>query len=245
MKIIASKKSESKIILFSILSALIIGLSIGIRYVSLNNVINTVSATDEITVIIDAGHGGIDGGTSAKDGTVEKEINLSIALKLRDILQSMGIKTVMTRTDDRSIHDEGVTSIRSQKISDIKNRLNIIQTTPNAIFVSIHQNHYENSKYNGTQVFYSKNNPESKAFAEIIRINIINNLQKDNKREIKQTGKEIYLLYHSLVPSIMVECGFLSNEEDTKLLKDENYQQEFAFFTALGISEYIKSTKER
>lgn len=245
MKIIASKNYLSKIFLFSALSAFIIVLAIGIRFASLNNVIETVSENNEITVIIDAGHGGIDGGTSAKDGTVEKGINLSIALKLRDILEAMEINTVMTRTDDRSIHDEGVTTIKKQKISDIKNRLKIIETTPNAIFVSIHQNHFDNPKYFGTQVFYSKNNPESKILADVIRTNIIRNLQPDNKREIKQSGKDIYLLYHSPAPSVMVECGFLSNEEDTKLLKDEKYQREFAFFTALGISEYIKSTKER
>lgn len=245
MKIIASKKLVSKFFLFSVLSTLIIVLAIGIRYVSLNDVIETVSETDEITVIIDPGHGGIDGGTSARDGTVEKDINLSIALKLRDILDAMEINTVMTRIDDRSIHDNGLETIRSQKISDIKNRLKIIETTPNAIFVSIHQNHFDNPKYYGTQVFYSKNNPESKLLADVIRTNITRNLQPDNKREIKQTGKDIYLLYHSSAPSVMVECGFLSNEEDTNLLKDENYQQEFAFFTALGISEYINSTKER
>lgn len=245
MKIIASEKTISKLFLLSVLSSIIIIIAIGIRYSSVYNVIDTLSESNEITVIIDAGHGGIDGGTSAIDGTVEKDINLSIALKLNDILKSFGIKTIMTRTDDRSIHDEGLNTIRSQKVSDIKNRLKIIQTTPNAIFVSIHQNHFDNSKYYGTQVFYSKNNPESKILAETLRTSIINNLQNDNKREIKESGKEIYILYNSLAPTIMVECGFLSNEEDTKLLKDEQYRQEFAFFTALGISEYINNLKER
>lgn len=245
MRIIASKKSLSKIFLFSILTSLILALAIGIRCVSFKKVIEAVSETDEVTVIIDAGHGGIDGGTSTKDGTIEKDINLSIALKLRDTLESMGINTVMTRIDDRSIHDEDAKTIKNQKVSDIKNRLKLIQTTPNAIFVSIHQNHFENPKYYGTQVFYSKNNPESKTLAETIRKSIVGNLQSENKRETKQSGKEIYLLYNSLAPSVMVECGFLSNEEETSKLKNEQYQQEFAFFTALGISEYINTAKER
>lgn len=245
MKIIASKESLSKIFLFSILSALIIVLAIAIRCVSFGKVLEAMSENNEVTVIIDAGHGGIDGGTSAKDGTIEKNLNLSIALKLRDTLEAIGIKTVMTRTDDRSIHDDGAKTIREQKVSDIKNRLKIIQTTPNCVFVSIHQNHFQSSKYYGTQVFYSKNNPESKVLADTIRKTIVNNLQKDNNRELKQSGKEIYLLYHSIAPSVMVECGFLSNENDTRLLKDEQYQKEFAFFTALGISDYINSIKER
>ncbi len=245
MKVVASQRLKSKVVLTSVLFLILFTLSLGMRYVTLNAVLDTLSETDDpVTVIIDAGHGGIDGGTSAKDGTVEKDINLQIAVKLRDILDSMGIKTVMTRTDDRSIHDTDKETIREQKVSDIKNRLKIIEDNPNSLFISIHQNFYTNSKYSGTQVFYSKNDPQSAVLAEAIRSSVVSDLQKENTREIKQSGKEIYLLYHSKAPSVMVECGFLSNEHETELLKNNEYQQKLAFLIALGIRDFI-NTKER
>lgn len=245
MKIIASEKFKSRLILFSMLIFIFTGITVGFDYVSDKNDVNDVfDFSEDITVIIDPGHGGIDGGTSAKDGTVEKDINLSIALKLNDILKSKGFDTVMTREDDRSIHDENADTIRKQKVSDIKNRLSVIENTPNCLFVSIHQNYFEDPKYFGTQVFYSKNNPESAVLADSVRRSVIKNLQPDNKREIKQSGKEIYLLYHSSAPSIMVECGFLSNSEETEKLKNEEYQKQMALTVAEGISDFINK-KER
>lgn len=203
----------------------------------------SLNGKPSFTVIIDAGHGGIDGGTQSANGDLEKDINLQIALILRDILNSFGIKTVMTRETDVSIHNNGVTGIRNQKISDINNRLNIIESTPDAIFVSIHQNYFTQEKYSGSQVFYSGNNPESEKLALAIRNSILMNHQRDNTREIKKSGKEIYLLNNTSVPAIMLECGFLSNKREAELLKSENYQQQIAFFTALGIIDYINSTE--
>lgn len=245
MKIIAAKNTKVRLYLFIILSAILIGLGAGTKMVDKITAVD-VSAENNMfkTVIVDAGHGGPDGGTSAADGTVEKDINLQIALKLNEILQSMGIKTVMTRTEDISIHDDTAETIRQKKVSDIKNRLKIINETENSVFVSIHQNHYSSSKHSGTQVFYSKNNPLSQTLASSIRQPIISWLQTQNSREIKESGTNIYLLHHAQSPAVMVECGFMSNEAETQNLKNENYQRKLAFLIALGIIDYFKNTEE-
>ena len=193
------------------------------------------------TVIIDAGHGGVDGGAQSADGTLEKDINLSVSLMLNDMLRCFGMDTVMTRTKDISIHDENAETIRQKKISDIRNRMKIINDTPDCIFVSIHQNHYTSSKYSGTQVFYSKNDPRSRLLAEHIQSSVVRQIQPDNKREVKPSGTEIYLLYHSDAPAVLVECGFLSNVEETNKLKTKDYQSRISFAVACGIVDAVNS----
>lgn len=244
MKIIVSSKFKAHFILFSILILIAGLLASGYSYFIGKSALEASIYNNNSVIIIDAGHGGIDGGTHSADGTLEKDINLNIALKLKDILQSFGIKVITTRETDESIHSDGVQGIRNQKISDIKNRLHIIETTENAVFISIHQNYYTQPKYNGAQIFYSKNNPLSEILAQSIRGAIINNLQKENTREIKKSGKEIYLLNSATVPAVMVECGFLSNKAEADLLKTEDYQQKMAFFIAMGIIDYLKITEE-
>ncbi len=247
MKIVVSSKLKVQTVLVSSLILIFSVLATGVYYVWRKEatVSASLSGRPDYTVVIDAGHGGIDGGTQSASGVLEKDINLNIALMLRDILNSFGIKTVMTRETDVSIHNEGVEGIRNQKVSDINNRLDIIESTPDALFVSIHQNYFIQEKYSGAQVFYSGNNPESQNLALAVRSSIILNQQKGNTREIKKSGKEIYLLQHSTVPAIMLECGFLSNEHEAKLLETEEYQRQIAFFTALGIIDYINSTEGR
>ena len=205
----------------------------------------SVHATEIPTIIIDAGHGGIDGGTHAYDGTLEKEINLNISLMLRDILTNLGYSDiVMTRETDKSIYSDGVQGIRNQKVSDIRNRLSIIESHENSVFISIHQNYYTQEKYSGAQIFYSKNNPESEKLAQAVRLSVINNLQKDNTREIKQSGKEIFLLNNTNAPAIMVECGFLSNRKEADILKSEDYQRKIAFLIATGLIDYLSTSEE-
>ena len=196
------------------------------------------------TVIVDAGHGGFDGGTVAEDGTVEKEINLSIAKRLCALLQCAGLRTVMTRTGDDSIHDPSCSSVRMQKISDIRNRLHIMEETEDSVFVSIHQNHYSASKYAGTQVFYSPNDARSEQLAHSIQASVVSLLQPDNTRRIKKTGTEIYLLYHAVRPAVMVECGFLSNPEETQRLNTPRYQTQMAMAVMQGILNFLQSTEE-
>lgn len=192
-----------------------------------------------MTVIIDAGHGGADGGTVATDGTPEKEFNLQIAQKLNTQLKALGIKTVMTRESDISIHDPNKVGLRAQKVSDIHNRMKMMENTENAVFVSIHQNHFPNDGLWGTQVFYSPNTTESAALADCIQNTVVSMLQPDNKRVIKKSGTSIYLLYYAKKTAVLVECGFLSNPKETKKLNDEKYQNQMAFAIACGIMNYL------
>lgn len=244
MKVIAPNKIKIRFYLGMVLVIIFSVLTVGSHIVD-KLAVDTVSSDNfqNKTVIIDAGHGGIDGGTSAPDGTVEKNLNLQISVKINDILSSMGIKTVMTRTDDEDLSEDNASTIRQKKVSDIKNRLSIINETEDAVFVSIHQNHFTQEKYSGAQVFYSKNNPQSQSLAEKIRFQLITVLQPENTREIKPSGSEIYLLHHAKAPAVMVECGFLSNYNETQLLKNEQYQQKLAFTIAMGIVDLLNQTE--
>lgn len=191
------------------------------------------------TIVIDAGHGGEDGGAVADDGTNEKDINLKIAKQLNQLFTSSGFKTKMTRTTDIAIYDQGNETIKSKKVSDMHNRLKIFNEDNNSIVISIHQNKFEQEKYSGTQIFYSPNNKESEVLAENIRTSVTGMLQPDNTRENKAATKNIYLLYNCNNPSVIVECGFLSNNSELAKLKTDNYQKQMAFSIYCGCLEYI------
>jgi len=195
-------------------------------------------------VIIDPGHGGEDGGAVGHDGIVEKNINLKISLALRDALKLLGYETIMTREKDKAIYDESAINLRQKKRSDLKNRLSIINKNSNedSIFISIHQNKFPNEKYSGTQLFFSKNNPKSENLAVYIRENITSKLQPKNEREIKEATSKIFLLNNSKIPSVTIECGFLSNKEESQKLNDENYQKKLALCTLFGIDRFFRDT---
>ena len=186
-------------------------------------------------VIIDAGHGGMDGGAMGVDGQIEKEINLSIALKLDTMLRAYGFETILTRNSDVSIHSADAKTVRQQKSSDLKNRLKLLEDTSSGILISIHQNKYSQSSACGTQVFYGRNCPESKELAEMLQKTITGYLQPENKREIKQATKDIYLLYQATKPAVMVECGFLSNAAEAEKLTDGEYQVQIAFSICMAL----------
>lgn len=210
------------------------------------NMYTTVNAqADSLPVIIiDAGHGGEDGGAVASDGTNEKDINLKIATYLNDMLTAGGFKTVMTRTKDIAIYNDGCSTIKEKKVSDMHNRLEIFNANSNSIVVSIHQNKFEQEKYFGTQVFYSPNSENSELLAENIRLSVVNMLQPDNTRENKKATKDIYLLYNATQPSVIVECGFLSNNSELSKLKTDDYQKQMAFSIYCGCVEYINSNQQ-
>ncbi len=192
-------------------------------------------------IIVDAGHGGFDGGTSTNDGVSEKGINLNIALYLKEYLNFFGFQVVMTRETDTSTEDEGLSTIRSKKSSDLHNRMALMEETQNAVFVSIHQNHFSQRQYNGAQVFYSKNfSDESSKLAQAIQESIVYFTQPQNKRQIKPCGTSVYLIYNAVKPAVLVECGFLSNPEEAEKLKTEDYQQKVAFSIATGILNYYE-----
>jgi len=235
-------KRRIVIILFSLAAlAAFFALSVFIYYQSGKLGIPVSADGSEPIIIIDAGHGGFDGGAVADDGTVEKDLNLQIALKLNDILRMAGYKTILTRTDDTPTSDPDAKTIREKKHTDLVNRMKLIEETPNAYFVSIHQNMFGVSSYWGSQVFYSGNNPESEILAKNVQQSIRELLQPNNKREIKKSGKSIYLLYYAEKPAILIECGFMSNGPELAKLKNEDYQKKLAFAIFCGINEYFNS----
>lgn len=193
------------------------------------------------TVILDAGHGGEDGGAVGLNNITEKDVNLKIALKLRDLLNISGYKVIMTREKDEAIYDNDSVTLRQKKISDLRNRKEIINKNKNnnTIFVSIHQNKFKDPKYFGTQIFYSKNDPKSQELAMKTRESVTSLIQPENTREIKPATGKIYLLNNAQIPAIVIECGFLSNPEEAQKLSDNNYQQQLAFSILCGISNYF------
>lgn len=199
------------------------------------------AGTDAKTVIIDPGHGEPDGGAVGADGVVEKGINLSISKKLKSLFLAAGYAVIMTREDDNAIYDKGSKTIRQKKNSDLHNRLSIINSHPEAIFISIHQNIGKSSKNNGSSVLYSPNNEGSKKLAELIQNDIIKMLQPQNTRSFFQAGKKLFLMNHAKSPAVIVECGFLSNSAECKLLQDDSYQNEMAFVIYCGALEFDSS----
>lgn len=197
------------------------------------------SAVNKQVVVLDAGHGGIDGGCVSVNGVAEKGINLSIVQTLRDSLEILGFDVVCTREDDRSIHDTGVEGIGKQKLSDMKNRLDIINRYDNAIVLSVHQNRFVDERYSGSQMFYAKENSDGQRLAECMKTQFVNLLQPDNTREIKPVGSEMYLIHNAKSPAVMIECGFLSNPDEAKLLENPQYQKKVAFTILTGLEEYM------
>lgn len=192
------------------------------------------------TVIIDAGHGGFDGGASAGDGTVEKDINLLISTKAAHMLRLNGFKVVMTRTNDTGTEDDQTQTIAKRKKSDLGNRLQIMKDNPDAVFVSIHLNKFTTSAANGAQVFYTKNYKEAYSLAQAVQQSIVSLVQPQNLRVIKQGTDSTYLLKNAAVPAIIVECGFLSNKAELEKLKSDDYQTQMALAIVGGIIDYFK-----
>ena len=193
------------------------------------------------TVIIDAGHGGFDGGASAADGTVEKDINLSIAQKVATMLKINGYNVIMTRTKDTGTEDNESDAIAKRKKSDLNNRLQIMKNNPDAIYVSIHLNKFTTSAANGAQVFYTKNYKEASVLANHVQTNIVKLLQPDNTRVVKQGTDSTFLLKNAAVPAIIVECGFLSNKAELEKLKSDDYQSQMAFAICGGIINFFEN----
>ena len=210
-----------------------------------DNVVPASAQVDERPVIVlDAGHGGLDSGAVGKSGVLEKDVNLSIVKHLREMLELSGFNVVVTRDEDISIYDAGVEGIRNQKLSDMDNRLKIVQSYPDSIFLCIHQNNYTDPQYFGGQMFYNNNNPNNRTLAQIMQ-NRFAVLQEGNDREIKLSGDELFLLKSNKHPSLMIECGFLSNPEEEARLATTEYQQQVAFSIYCGVLEYIDATTER
>ncbi len=210
---------------------------IGINYVmrEVVEINNNSIISDRVNLVIDAGHGGIDVGTVGTDNTYEKDINLSIALILYDFAMVSGISSFLVRDGDYLVYNEEEEKGRS----DLYNRMDFINSIENATLISIHQNHFDDEKEWGMQVWYSPNDDKSKIIADNILNVTKSNIQKDNTRLNKRSDDSYFLLYKAEVPSVMVECGFMSNSEENKKLQDDNYQRSLAYSIMLGFSQYL------
>lgn len=240
-----------KLLLFFLVSALVVGAAayflsdFRFPYLKSNNTINTNADTLKYkTVVIDAGHGGEDGGASSTAGLVEKDVNLEISKLLCEMLRADGINVIMTREDDRLLYDRNVDYHGRKKKLDLAARLTVADTTPDAIFISIHMNSFTNPKYSGLQVWYSPNDPDSSILANLIQSNNKATLQPENTRKTKVATSSIYLLENASCPAVLVECGFLSNPAEAALFETDEYKQKVASMLFDSISEFLENSTD-
>ncbi|WCR26372.1 N-acetylmuramoyl-L-alanine amidase CwlD [Paenibacillus thiaminolyticus] len=189
-------------------------------------------------VIIDAGHGGPDGGAVSKQGVIEKDINLSIALYLRDYLQQAGAVVFMTREGDYDLAAPDTRGYSKRKAEDLKRRVSFVQEKKADILISLHMNSIPSGKWSGAQSFYTKRHPESERLAKWIQSEIRHNLENTD-RVAKPVDRRLYLMEHIEIPSALVEVGFLSNLEESRKLADEQYQRKVAASVYKGILRFM------
>ena len=203
------------------------------------DVMQYMPVTDK-TIVLDAGHGGIDPGAMNKDKTVlEKNINLQITMKIKELIEASGGNVVLTRDSDISLYEEGANKTTRQKYNEnLKNRKKIVENSQADMFVSIHLNSFEDSKYYGAQTFYPAGKEDSKFLAEMIQAELKRVVDNTNNREIK-SREDLYLLKDNKMPSVFIECGFLSNQKEAELLAEEEYQDKIAWAIYVGIQKYF------
>lgn len=212
-------------------------LILGVRYH--NSSVETVYpfSFSEPVLIIDAGHGGEDGGASSSTGALESHINLAVAKRLELALGLFGVPMLPLRQSDMSLHDPDAKTLRQKKVSDLHNRVKTVEEQDNPILISIHQNSYPDSRYSGAQVFYAPTQG-SRELAQIIQESMRLTLDPTNTRQEKQIQDTIFLMNHISCPGVLVECGFLTNHREERLLRDHSYQTKIAIAIAGG---YLRS----
>lgn len=190
------------------------------------------------TLVIDAGHGGFDGGAVGAGGTTEQDINLSIAQRVQALSGFFGVPTVMTRSDSSALDYDASCSVRENKVADIRARARIVQETERPLFVSIHLNKFSDAQYHGAQVFYSANHAGSRILAEHLQNCLITGCDPENHRQAKQAESTIYLMKKLECPAVIVECGFLSNPEEEQRLLSPDYHKKLAVSIVVGCLKY-------
>lgn len=198
--------------------------------------VNNTEGEKAKTVILDAGHGGIDGGAVGLYGTLEKELNLDLAQKLAKLLEAQGVSVVLTRCDDALLTTEGAST---RKSGDLQARAKIANETENGVFVSIHMNRFPQESVKGITLYYSPNHVDGRRFAEAVMNGVVDRIQPENKRPIKEADDSLYLLSHISCPAILVECGFLSNPYEAALLADDAYRARLAEVLRDAILTYL------
>ena len=234
-----NKKIYNIIILFYVLMLVLVLLKC---YTKEKNIIKVFTPITGRKVVIDAGHGKPDEGAIGYLGTTEQKINLEISQKLQNIVEQTGGVAVITRSTEEGIYSSESKSIKSKKISDIKNRVKIINGNTD-ILVSIHLNKFSDSRYSGWQVFYKNNSEDSKKLAYNIQNSLNKNISEDNER-VPKAIQDVYIIKKSNIPAVVVECGFLSNPEETQKLKEDEYQNKIAWGIYFGIQDYFRVEKD-
>jgi N-acetylmuramoyl-L-alanine amidase len=223
----------------TVLFAILFGIAEKTQATTSLGVASKPSSSHTKTVILDAGHGGEDGGASSADGILEKDLNLALALTMHDILTASGVSVILTRETDTLLYDINVDFQGRKKMLDMQARIKITNAAINPVFVSLHMNTYPNPSCQGVQVWYSANNEASETLAKIIHATTQEMLQHENDRPVKRSGSSIYLLHHLECPAVLVECGFLSSPEEAALLNDAAYRQQLALTLCMGILRAI------
>ena len=196
------------------------------------------SMISSVTIVLDAGHGGEDGGCEG-NGLIEKDLNLDITLRIAFLLRNQGVNVVLTREIDELLYDKNSDYEGKKKYQDVRRRLEIAQSQENPVLVSIHMNYFAQTQYSGLQVWYSKADAKSRILAGMIQNNVKNSLQPSNKRNIKEATSSIFLLDNATFPAVLIECGFLSNTNEAIALGDEIYRQKLAEIIFNSIMTYI------
>lgn len=226
---------------FFILIGIVVFLLVFISTCSKEIIVQTTGKTKTYKIVVDAGHGAPDGGAVSSDGVEEAGLNLEIAEKLRDALEDEGFLVIMTREDENNIADtDKQKSLREMKSSDLNNRVNIANNSGADIMISIHMNKFEGGSSWGWQTFYSKNSDEGKRLATLVQSSIQKNIDRVNKR-VALSIEGIKIVDKTNIPVIIVECGFLSNAEDLRLLQTEEYQNKIVIGIIDGVKEFYSS----
>ena len=220
-----------------ILGVFLVSIALGAFSPAISSVFSVGVDRPSIMVIVDPGHGGEDGGAVSAEGTAESHLNLAVATQINDLLRFFGQRTMMTRTEEVSIHTEGDT-IRARKASDIRNRVALVNHTENAVLLSVHQNSLPSSPVtHGAQVFWNQQ-ADAEILAQIVQTSLNDVINQGNEKHPKRIPDTIYLMKHVTAPAILVECGFLSNSEEARILQTPSYQTKLAAAITIGYLRY-------
>lgn len=234
-------KRIMSVVSFVMLLVLSVGITFGILYLVDEKVVAAYADSSDYSkvIILDAGHGGEDSGAIGVNGVLEKDLNLVITNLIAEDLRNQGYTVILTREEDKMLYREEENIKGMRKLSDLKNRVKMIEKYPGATLVSIHMNAFGASKYSGLQVYYKDKGDTSEGLAASIQSKVKELVQPDNDRKIK-SGNNIYILENSPIISVLIECGFLTNSEECQKLSEKEYQKQLSFAISCGIIEYIE-----
>lgn len=224
---------------FVLVAAVVLFGTIGVS-VEIRRGIQTAGKKKDITIVVDPGHGGIDPGKVGINGSYEKDVNLAIAMYLKEILEKKKCHVIMTRETDTGLYEE---TDSNKKVSDLRRRVEIMNAPEVDVVVSIHQNSYTGESSKGAQVFYQGSSSQGEQMAKVIQAQLISSLGTWNHRQAK-ANNSYFLLKKTTKPSVIVECGFLSNNEEAAKLCDKSYQRQVAWAIAQGTLTYLENTGE-